>query len=783
MQAETTIGSPPSGRRFTASSWTVLGLAILLVAPFGVFVLSHVTSPSDGARFLFGAATLRPNGVEVEPLEERPEGVRAGDVVVAIDGRPLESWITDLSSPWTVRGRWSVGQTVTYTVVRDGATVDINVTLGKYPLGEVLARSWGTVLVVFLFTLVSSFVFFKRPGEPAARVFLVLSAAAMSSAAWTLGMEPIDLTRGFEFWLFVVANAAGYALVWATLVHFWLVFPSAAGLVQSRPWLIPALYAVPYASSFAFGAAMWPGAENIIDWLERSDFAHQLTPIVYMIGSLAAMAWRYRTSQDPEGRRQVRWVVLAFGVSITLVVALGMLPELVLQEPLISYNAQSLLAIPVPFSMAIGILKYRLFDIEAKVNRTLVYAALSALVVVIYVLIVGASGVLFQTSDNLLISLLAVGIVAVLFQPLRERLQRLINRMIYGQRDEPYEVLSDLGRRLEATLAPEATLHAIVEEVGQALKLPYAAIALNGIDENGVAASYGRPSDETVALPLVYQGGAIGQMLLSPRGPGQPFSDTDRRLLADIARQVGVVAHGVRLTADLQRSRERLVTAREEERRRIRRDLHDGLGPVLAGMAMKLDAARGLLSIDPKAAGEPLGDLKAQAQSAISDIRRLVYELRPPALDELGLIPAIREYASRLNGAGVKDGGNARANALAVSIEPPKEMPPVSAAVEVAAYRIVMEALTNVARHAKAANCAVRVSNGEGDILELGIMDDGIGFTADRRAGVGISSMRERAEELGGTFVIEPVAQGGTRVVARLPLGKAGPHGDPHSVS
>ena len=330
-------------------------------------------------------------------------------------------------------------------------------------------------------------------------------------------------------------------------------------------------------------------------------------------------------------------------------------------------------------------------------------------------------------------------------------------------------MLSDLGRRLEVTLAPETMLHAIVETVAQALKSPYAAITLsNGVDAD--VAAYGQPSGETVTLPLVYQGEAIGQMLLAPRGPGQPFSETDQRLLTDIARQAGVVAHGVRLTADLRRSRERLVTAREEERRRIRRDLHDGLGPVLAGIAMKMDAARNLLSTDPKAADEPLGDIKAQAQSAIADIRRLVYELRPPALDELGLVSAIREYATQLSNTSAGNGAHAGATMLAVSINAPHKMPPLSAAVEVAAYRIAMEALTNVARHAAAARSNVRISDGEGGMLELGITDDGVGIPADFHAGVGISSMRERAEELGGTCVIEPLAQGGTRVLARLPL-------------
>ena len=775
MKVDATKAGPLDTLRFTASSWVVLGVAMVLVVIFWTFIGVHAAGPSDGARFMWGAPAFRPNGVEVAPLKDEAGGFRNGDVVVAIEGRPLESWIRDRSAPWTARSRWDVGQTVTYTVERDGGTLDLRFALGKYPLGAILARSWGVFTAVLLLTVVSSFVFFRRPGDPAARVLLLFSAAGACSAVWVLGLEPIDLTLGSEFWIFSATNFFAYTFIWITLVHFWLVFPVPANLVQHNAWVVPALYLLPFAIIIGVVAAMWPAASGPLDWLARSGQVHVLFPVVYIVLALAVMVWRYRTSLDPISRRQVRWVIFAFGVFFILLVALGNLPEIMLGKPLISWNAQSLLFLPVPFAMAIGILKYRLFDIETKVNRTLVYACLTALVVGIYVLIVGVAGVWFQTSDNLLLSVVAIGVVAVLFQPLRERLQGLVNRMIYGHRDDPYEVLSDLGQRLEITLAPDAMLRAVVETVAQALKAPYVAIAFGEGAEADVSVAYGEPTDEIVTLPLAYQGEAIGQMLLAPRAAGQPYSETDRRLLADIARQAGVVAHGVRLTDDLKRSRERLVTAREEERRRIRRDLHDGLGPVLAGIAMKMDAARNLLGTNPTAADQPLGDLKAQAQSAIADIRRLVYELRPPALDELGLVQAISEYATRLNGTDAGNDDRVGADMLVVSVNAPDKMPPLSAAVEVAAYRIAMEALTNVVRHAEAARCNVRFSNGKGDILELGITDDGVGIPAGFHAGVGITSMRERAEELGGTFVVEPMPDGGTRILTRLPLRYASP--------
>jgi signal transduction histidine kinase len=415
----------------------------------------------------------------------------------------------------------------------------------------------------------------------------------------------------------------------------------------------------------------------------------------------------------------------------------------------------------VPVFTYIAILRYNLYDIDVVINRTLVYGALTSCVIGIYVLAVGALGALFQAQGNIAVSLLATGLVAVLFQPLRSRLQRGVNTLMYGERDDPYAVLSRLGQRLEAALAPDGALNTVVQTVAQALKLPYAEISLKQGDGFVTAARYGDPADETVTLPLTHGAELVGRLNLAPRAPGEELSSSDRRLLEDLARQAGVAAHAARLTADLQRSRERLVTTREEERRRLRRDLHDGLGPQLAAQTLKVGSARSLYGRDPAAADALLSELETNMEEAISDIRRLVYNLRPPALDELGLDGAIRESAAQY-----------ATNGLKISVATPKTLPSLPAAVEVAAYRIVQETLTNVVRHAAASECVIRLGlDGE---LELEITDDGVGLPEDRGAGVGLSSMRERAVELGGTCVVEPSRPEGTRVLARLPLPEHG---------
>jgi len=227
-----------------------------------------------------------------------------------------------------------------------------------------------------------------------------------------------------------------------------------------------------------------------------------------------------------------------------------------------------------------------------------------------------------------------------------------------------------------------------------------------------------------------------------------------------------MAASAVRLTSDLQRSRQRLVTALEEERRRLRRDLHDGLGPTLAGVTLEIGAARNLLGRDPAAADALLARLQAETKAATAEIRRVVYGLRPPALDELGLVGAIREEAGRF--ASAEHAGGKAGPGLLVSVEAPEHLDGLPAAVEVAAYRITLEALTNVARHADASRCTIHLTFHDG--LELQVTDDGTGLPADYRAGVGLTSLRERAAELGGVCTIQSTPSGGTAVRAHLPI-------------
>lgn len=498
-----------------------------------------------------------------------------------------------------------------------------------------------------------------------------------------------------------------------------------------------------------------------------------------LAGGLLSLRARYRLSSLHE-QQKIKWVIWAFGMLagvMLLVVGIltqkGLTPEQVNLGLMLGASGQMIFLV----ALLAAIVRRRLFDINLIINRTLVYGGLTACVIAIYVVVVGVLATLFEAHGNLVVSLIATGLIAVIFQPLRERLQRAVNRLLYGERDDPYAVLSRLGQRLEATLAPEAVLPTIAETVAQTLKLPYAAVALKEGDDFEVVASYPGPGHEgqeemsgnatgtvpaaasQVILPLLYQSEIVGQLRVARRGEGEAFTAAEERLLADIAHQAGVAVHAVRLTADLQRSRERLVTSREDERRRVRRNLHDGLGPALATMKLKLEALHYLLASDRADADAVVAELETDTQNALDDIRRLVYDLRPPALDQLGLVSAIAEYAAGLS-----------SSSLEITVEGPRVLPSLPAAVEVAAYRIALEALTNIVRHAQARHCIVRISlHALQPSLLLEVSDDGVGLPAQLQAGVGLASMRERAAELGGVCTITSMPEGGTCVVARLP--------------
>ncbi len=407
---------------------------------------------------------------------------------------------------------------------------------------------------------------------------------------------------------------------------------------------------------------------------------------------------------------------------------------------------ESLGMLAVAITSWIAIHRYGLFDTRLVLQRSLVFGGLSLGVVLLYLGAVSALGVL---ASDAVVRPMAVALAALAALPFRDVLQRLANRLVYGATDNPYGALVRLGERLADSAAPTEVLPAAAHTVQETLRLPYVAIRVGDEIMAGAGTPAGVRREER---PLVFANETIGTLVVEARD--EPFTPSERELLDGITRQVATAVHAVSLTADLVRSREKLVTATEEERRRLRRDLHDGLGPALAGIVLGLQSARRRLDGDDDPVGERLDTLTAQTQEAVAEVRRLVYGLRPPALDELGLLGALDEQAKTLG---------------PITVHGPVERPRLGAAVEAAAYRIALEAMTNVNRHARATACTVRVD--VDSALHLEIEDDGVGLPSAFNAGVGITSMRERATELGGTCTIDGRRPSGTRVRVSIPLG------------
>ena len=384
-------------------------------------------------------------------------------------------------------------------------------------------------------------------------------------------------------------------------------------------------------------------------------------------------------------------------------------------------------AVAVPAGMAAAILGFQLYDLDVFISRTFVWLVMTSVVVAAYSVIIALLGDAVSSREALVA---ATAVIAIGFEPVRCKVQRGVDRLFFGERGDPYEVLSRLGRGLEAAVDPTVVLRALPEEIMRALHVPWAALVIGGTHGTTRIAS-GRQLTGHESFPLVIQGQVAGELQVGHRDTGEHFRRSECRLLHDLAAQAAAAAAASQLTRDLQRARERLVASREEERRRLRRTSD---GDVEASLAT----------------------LEADLHMCSGEVRRLVDELRPAALDE-GLESALRLCAARLAGEGFRPGIEVRGSLL--------NLP---AATEVAAYRIVSEAMLNAAKHAGARVCRV-VLERDAD-LRVSVEDDGTGIPRDHQRGVGLISMAERAEELGGRVALVTSGERGTRVEAMLPL-------------
>ncbi|MEO6881203.1 MAG: histidine kinase [Mycobacteriaceae bacterium] len=453
--------------------------------------------------------------------------------------------------------------------------------------------------------------------------------------------------------------------------------------------------------------------------------------------------WKLETSTGQD-RTALMWFAVASGAA-AFVAGLVVFAS---EDHGVRFVVAGLFSVVGP-AMAVGVLRPELLDVRGLIVwGVVVFVALTAYLAT-FVGIVSSLDALGTPS----LAPGALGLVgatcALGFHPLMVVMRGVVDQLLFGDRPDPLVAATRVVDRIGAD--PVLALRAIRE----ALVLPYASLRAEG----ATLATSGTEVTHTRTLPLRLGGDSVGEVVVGLRAGELGLAAPDEQVLRIVAPLLAQTLRSRALAADLQESRGAAIAAIEDERRRLRRDLHDGLGPTLSGVAFTADAARNHLRTNPARADDLLARLRADTAGAITEIRRLVEGLRPPALDELGLVAAVRQHAASLH----TDGGDS----LMVTVTAPRAMPELSAATEVAGYRIVVEALTNVARHSTATSARVEVTV-DGPALRLEVGDDGRA-AADWHPGVGMASMRERAEQVGGTLTAVLGDDGG-RVVAVIPL-------------
>lgn len=617
---------------------------------------------------------------------------------------------------------------------------------------------------------VGAWVASRRPAHPVG--WVLLTAGLLG--AWMYAAQPLWV----ELWLLDspswLLRMVSVNVVWAWLVARSLLLIAAPSVtpdgwpVGPRRWILRAAIVDTVVLCLAqivtqwgsdFGGrplpdgAFYRAADVTLSWASKGQWALGVAAVLGLaVGTLRA--------PDPAVRRQTRLFTIA--AALLAVPAISVLGASI--WPNVSWPGdqwERLASGLLPLALAAAVVFDHLLDVRVVVRRAVLFAGLTAVGAAVYASLTGIVTAAIDLDGNVQRAL-AAGLTALVLIPTFRAWHGWVDRHIYGDTSRPERVIAQLGRDLGAAESSHRAVERLVATLRDALKLPYVAVELHlgpGLPPQA-AAQAGTPIAPTETFPIHYAGDTVGRLVVGQRTAAEPLRPAERELLGDLAGHVGVVLHDAHLEAQLRTSREQIVRAREEERRRLRGDLHDGLGPTLASVALGLDAASARVD-DPALAGL-LTELNNELHAAIDDVRRLVYNLRPPALDELGLVRAVEQHARA-----VQD----RSPGLTITVDA-CELPTLPAAIEVAAYRITMEAISNVSRHAHARTCTTQLIVTDGALC-VDVIDDGVGLPADRRSGIGLTSMRERADELQGSLLVEPLAAG-THIRAVLPLERLG---------
>ena len=648
-----------------------------------------------------------------------------------------------------------------------------------------IAPAITVLLFIPMFATVGAILSSKRPTNPVGWLIL---ASGLCYALGTFSILVGSFSTMWSDWLGNWAWGLGIAIP-ATFVL--LLFPN--GHLPSRRWRPVAWFGGVVLVAVFLGSVFQPGL--IQD-------THSMNPIgiggplgsafkvmrdafglVFLAGlaAVVSLVFRFRRA-EPLEREQIKWLVYATALVVAATIVGSVVPSLIASKELGTNLQNTIISgafVFVPLAIGFAVLKYRLYDIDVVINKTVVYGLLAGFITAVYVAIVVGLGALIgagSSKPNLGLSILATALVAVAFQPVRDRVQRLANRLVYGKRATPYQVLSEFAKRMAETLEAEEQLPRLARALAEGTGASSTSVWLAARDELRPAATWPREGSASVPMPLSDPPAIPGQTLTLPvrhmgvllgalslaKAPGDRLTPTEEKLAIDLAAQAGLVFRNVRLTRELldrldelQLSRQRLVAAQDEERRRIERNIHDGAQQQLVALAMKVRLARSLAAKDRDRAASVVVELGQGLTGTLEELRDLARGIYPPLLADEGLVPALRAQA--------------RKSPVPVSVEA-GSVGRHSQEEEAAVYFCALEALQNVAKYAGASRVVVRLAERDGN-LAFEVEDDGTGFdTATVSYGTGLQGMADRLAALGGELEVRSEPGRGTAVIGRVPL-------------
>jgi signal transduction histidine kinase len=674
-------------------------------------------------------------------------------------------------------GIWAMSMTATL-----GAIVWWALTIDSWSSNVPGIVVWvGTLVFAVAFATVGALIASRRP-DNAIGWLLSATAFAYALATVSVSLVPKRYNDWFGSWIWMTAIALGVTFVP-------LLFPT--GRLPSRRWRPVAWLAGGALATFVVGSALIPGLMKDADppYLINpfglgGSLGHAVFGAMRVLGlfgillaaalSIASLVFRYRAGDRVE-REQLRWLIFAGALLVLGFLASGLVGTLISDPKAateIGNAISSLIVTTVPIAIGIAILRYRLYDIDVVLNKTVVYGALAAFITGVYVAIVVGIGSLVGRGGqpNVALSILATGVVAVAFQPVRERVQKVANHLVYGKRATPYEVLSEFSDRLGGAYQTEELLPRMARILAEGTGAARADVWL--ADGDALRPDAAWPADAVPArqvlvdpfpeafMPVRHQGELLGALSLEKRA-GETLTATEQKLVEDLAGQAGLVLRNVRLTEelmarleDLKASRQRLVAAQDEERRKLERNLHDGAQQQLVALSVKARLAQQLAERDPAQVEQMLEQIQADTSDALETLRDLARGIYPPLLADQGLVAALEAQARKatvpitVQGDGVGRFGQD---------------------VEAAVYFSCLEAMQNVAKYAEASRAVVTLSNGAGS-LTFTVTDDGRGFDpASTGYGTGLQGIADRLAALGGTLGVESAQGEGTTIHGSLP--------------